>query len=93
LENSVLAIPSICQSFSSGDSPYQQQPEDADNLLLADTFDEWISQIERLISDKDFRRKLGEKARNYVLENYNINNEKNYKKWYNAYSKLLDKNE
>jgi hypothetical protein len=56
LENSMLEIPSICQAFDTGDSPYQQNPADKDYLLLANKYDEWIEQIEKLINDKEYRR-------------------------------------
>jgi len=90
LENSMLEIPTIGQAFSTGDSPYQGV-EDQKYLLLADTTEEWISQIEKLIADKELRRKIGSGAREYVLANYNINDEKNYKKWPEAYNLILNK--
>jgi glycosyltransferase involved in cell wall biosynthesis len=85
LENSVLEIPTIAQGFETGDSPYQGQ-EDSKYLLLAKTQEEWISQIEKFISDKELRRKLGREAREYVLDNYDINDPKNSNKWVEAYS-------
>jgi len=88
LENSMLEIPSVCQSFSTHDSPYEQNPEDKNYLLLADTHEEWIAQIEKLINDKEMRRELGRKAREYVEENYDINT-KGYL-WEQAYKSLLD---
>lgn len=90
LENSLLQIPTIAQAFSTGDSPYQGV-EDQKYLLLADTTEEWIAQIELFIGNKELRREIGIKAQKYILENYNINDEKNYKKWYNAYSELMKK--
>jgi len=89
LENSMLEIPSICQAFSTGDSPYQQNPADKDYLLLANTTEEWIEQMEKLITDKEFRRELGAKARAYVEENYNIETKAHL--WSDAYQKLLNK--
>ena len=88
LENSMFEIPSIGQAFSTGDSPYQQNPEDQKYLLLADTFEEWITQIEKLITDKELRQEMGRKAKEYVEANYDIN--KNSYRWVEAYSKLLD---
>lgn len=88
LENSMFEIPSVCQAFPTGDSPYQQNPEDSKYLLLADTFPEWIEQIEKLINDKELRREMGRKAREYVEENYDIN--KFGYRWAEAYQKLLD---
>ena len=87
LENSMLEIPSICQSFPTKDSPYEQNPEDSKYMLLATDFNSWIEQIEKLINDKELRRELGRKAKEYVETNYNI--EDNAHKWVEAYSKLL----
>jgi glycosyltransferase involved in cell wall biosynthesis len=89
LENSMFEIPSICQAFPTGDSPYQQNPKDTEYLLLADTTEEWIEQIEKLINNKDLRREMGRKAKEYVEEEYNI--EKHAHKWEDAYKKLLIK--
>lgn len=86
LENSMLEIPTIAQSFPTGDSPYEQNPEDRNYLLLAGNQEEWITQIEKLINDKELRREMGRKAREYVEENYSI--EKNAYKWRDAYKTL-----
>lgn len=83
----MLEIPSICQAFPTGDSPYQQNPDDKDYLLLANTTEEWIEQIEKLINNKDFRRELGRKAHEYVAEAYSIEN--NAHKWVDAYKSIL----
>lgn len=87
LECSMLEIPCVAQAFSTGDSPYQQNPEDQKYLLLANTYDEWIAQIEKLIGDKELRREMGRKAKEYVEENYDIN--KNAYRWIDAYKVLL----
>lgn len=88
LENSMLEIPSIGQSFPTGDSPYEIDPEDAQNMLLATDFDSWVSQIEKLIADKELRREIGRKAKEYVENKYAIEN--NAHKWKEAYEKLLE---
>lgn len=86
LENSMLEIPTIGQSFSTKDSPYEQNPEDSEYLLLAETHDQWIEQIEKLINDKALRRDLGRKAREYVENNYSI--DKHAHLWKEAYEKI-----
>jgi len=88
LENSVLEIPTIGQSFSTKDSPYEVNPEDAKHLLLAENSEEFITQIEKLIADKELRLRMGREARDYVLGNYNINDAKNYLKWVEAYKQI-----
>lgn len=87
LENSMLEIPTIAQSFSTGDSPYEVDPEDAKHLLLATDTESWISQIEKLINDKELRREIGRKAREYVENKYSI--EKLAYLWKEAYQTLI----
>lgn len=89
LENSMLEIPTIAQSFPTGDSPYELNPEDAKHLLLATDTESWIAQIETLINNKELRTEMGKKAREYVEENYSI--EKLGHLWKDAYSKLIEK--
>lgn len=86
LEDSMLEIPCVCQAFKTGDSPYQVNPEDSKYMILADGFDEFITAIDKLIADKDYRRELGAKAHEYVEKNYNIEN--NAYKWVDAYKNL-----
>jgi len=86
LENSMLEIPTIGQSFSTKDSPYEVNPEDSKHLLLASNADEFIEKIELLIKDKDLRKKMGKDAREYVEANYTI--EKNAHLWEEAYKPL-----
>lgn len=87
LESSMLEIPCVAQAFSTGDSPYQANPEDRNYLLLADTQEEWIEQIEKLITNKELRREMGRNARDYVETNYNIAT--NAHQWADAYKTLL----
>ena len=87
LENSMLEIPTIGQSFPTKDSPYEVNPEDAKHLLLAENTEQFVTQIEKLIVDKDLREKIGKEAREYVLDNYSI--EKNAHKWVDAYKTLI----
>lgn len=83
----MLEIPVVGQAFADGKSPYQG---DGENLLLAQTQEEWIEQIEKLIVDKEIRREMGREAREYVEENYDI--EKKAHLWEEAYAKIYDNN-
>jgi glycosyltransferase involved in cell wall biosynthesis len=85
LENSMLEIPTIGQSFSTKDSPYEN-PEDAKHLLLAGNTEEFIAQIEKLIADKDLRLKMGQGAKKYVEEVYSIGS--NAHLWVEAYKTI-----
>lgn len=90
LENSMLEIPTIAQSFPTGDSPYEQNPEDRKYMLLAKNTQEFIDNIEKLIASKELREEMGKKAKEYVEENYDINKKAHL--WRETYEKLLDKN-
>lgn len=87
LEASMFEIPCICQSFPDGKSPYEANEADIDNLILATNTEDWITKIEDLIKDKEKREALGKRAKEYVLENYNIET-KGYL-WGEAYKTLL----
>jgi glycosyltransferase involved in cell wall biosynthesis len=80
----MLEIPVIAQSFEN--SPYEEITPDM-GVLIKDNND-WMREINRLIDNKSLRRELGRTAKNYVLKNYNI--EDNYLKWQDAYKKLYD---
>lgn len=86
LEMSMFEIPVIAQSFSTGDSPYEANPEDAKHMILAQTDQEWIDAIEDLVADKEKRAKIGKTAKEYVLANYNIEDKAHL--WEDAYKKL-----
>lgn len=89
LENSMLEVPTIGQSFPTKDSPYEVNPQDAEHMLLATDTASWIEQIEKLITDKELRQEMGKKAREYVEENYSI--EKKAHLWREAYESLFKK--
>lgn len=63
LEASMCEIPVITNLFKG--SPYEK---DKDYLVEAK---DWLKDLEPLIKNKDLRRKLGKKAKKYVLKNYN----------------------
>ena len=89
LEASMLEIPVVAQSFSTGDSPYQGV-EDSKYLELAGNTEEFIEKIEKLIADKELRREMGRNAREYVEENYSIDNKAHL--WEEAYKTIYDNN-
>ena len=86
LESSMLEIPCICQSFPTGDSPYEVDKEDTQYLLLATDLKSWISQIDTLVENKELRLELGKKAHEYVEKKYDINI--NAHRWEDAYKTL-----
>lgn len=86
LEASMLSIPVIAQGFLDGKSPYQD-PEDSKYMTVVVDNQKWMEEIEKLVSNKELRREMGEKAREYVLKKYDIKN--NIQKWKKAYESLL----
>lgn len=88
LEASMLEIPVIAQAFSDGLSPYEANLNDTGFMCMATDTQSWIEAIELLINDQEGRRKLGERAKKYVQENYSI--EKNAYKWVDAYKTLYE---
>lgn len=86
LEASMLAIPVIAQGFSDGKSPYQGS-NDALHMKIITDNTKWEETIEHYLQNPELLRVDGEKAREYVLENYDIN--KNIHKWEQAYQNLL----
>lgn len=49
----------------------------------------WYSELKNLIENEEERKKIAEKGKVFVRENYNIS--KNVNLWFNAYSELLNK--
>jgi glycosyltransferase involved in cell wall biosynthesis len=87
LEASMFEIPCIVSGFADGKSPYQVNPEDQKYLKLVMDNSKWIEEIEKMIADKEGRRELGRKAREYVIKNYKIEDKAHL--WEEAYSKIL----
>ncbi|NTW91011.1 MAG: glycosyltransferase family 4 protein [Erysipelotrichaceae bacterium] len=84
LEASMCEIPVIAQSFESG--PYEEITDDM-GVLIKDN-SKWKEELERLIKDKDLRRSMGKKAKEYVIKNYNIEDKAHL--WADAYNKLCE---
>jgi glycosyltransferase involved in cell wall biosynthesis len=87
LEASMFEIPCIAQGFTSGDSPYQQNPNDAEHMRIVTDNAQWIPTIEEFISNKELRLDMGKKAHDYVLKNYNIEDKASL--WELAYASIL----
>jgi glycosyltransferase involved in cell wall biosynthesis len=85
LEASMCEIPVIAQSFEDG--PYEELKVGDIGILVKDNAD-WMAEINKLINNKNLRRKIGRKAKEYVLNNYNIAD--NAYRWEQAYQSLYD---
>jgi len=72
LEASMLEIPVIAQGFTTNDSPYQQNPKDSQFMRVIIDNSKWMDEIKMFLRYKSLRRDWGQKAKQYVLENYNI---------------------
>lgn len=86
LEASMLEIPVIAQGFTTGDSPYQNS-EDAQRMVVIVDNKDWLPAINKMVANKEMRRDIGRRAREYVIENYSIS--KHIDKWQKAYEGLF----
>jgi len=86
LEAAMLEIPVIAQGFTTNDSPYDNDINGKNGILIKDN-SKWMEETVKLIEDKDLRRKIGKEAKQYVLENYSI--DKHANRWREEYNKLL----
>ena len=86
LEAAMCGIPVIAEGFESGDSPYQAT-DDSDHMLIAEDKEDWEYFINTLIRDKGLRENMGKRAKEYVLNSYNIEN--HFHKWNDAYEKMF----
>jgi len=86
LEASMLEIPVIAQGFIDGLSPYQVNKDDAKHMIIVTDNNKWLSEIDKLVNDKNLRRKIGKEAKKYVLKNYDI--DKKAYLWEEAYYKI-----
>lgn len=101
LEASMLEVPCIVQGFGDGKGPYQVDPEDGkymkivmpegyewnDRQGILTQKDLWMREINKLVGDKELRREMGRKAKEYVLSKYQIKD--NIHLWEKAYASLL----
>lgn len=87
IEASMFEIPTIAQSFSTADSPYEVNAKDKENLILASTTEEFIAWIEHFRKNRNELRALGKRAKVYVEDNYDINGQ-SYK-WEEAYKTII----
>ncbi len=83
LEAAMCEIPVVAQSFKN--APYEEITSDM-GVLVKDN-NKWAEEVEKLIKDKELRRRLGKNAREYVIKNYDIKD--HYHKWADAYKSLF----
>ena len=87
LEMSMLEIPTIAQGFEDGQSPYERDIEDREHMIIVKNDEDWIPEIEKLISDSEKRATMGKSAKEYVINKYSIG--VNSFRWCDAYSTLF----
>lgn len=87
LEASMLKLPCVVQGFADGLSPYQVNPRDKEFCDIVLDNSKWMDALEPLIQSKELREEKGQKAYDYVLENYNI--ETKIDLWTKTYQNLL----
>ena len=84
MEYSAMKFPTIASNVS----PYKEVIEDGvTGLLVENTEAAWVDALERLILDKDLRKRLANNAYDNVRENHNA--DKKAHLWAEAYEKAL----
>ena len=81
LEAAMCEIPVVASSFPDG--PYEELDGEIGIKLTGD----WKETVDELIKNKEKRRAIGKRAKEYVLENYDI--AKHAHKWEEVYNKLI----
>lgn len=87
LEMSLLGIPVIAQGFSDGTSPYEGV--DKPYLTIVSDNSQWYNKITEIEYNHPTYKALANKAREYVLTNYNI--ESYAPKWIEGINSLISK--
>ena len=82
LEAAMCEIPVIASSFE--DAPYEEIPDDA--IIKIPIGKSWKDSIEALIASQSLRRAIGKRAKDYTLDNFNI--ERNAHLWAEAYESI-----
>lgn len=87
LEASMCKMATVAQSFPDGNSPYEVDKEDAENLILANDSQDWIDKVTDLLDNKESIDILKEKSHEYVKNKYDIN--KCGHKWKEVYKTII----
>lgn len=80
LEASMCEVPVLASTFP--DSPYERDRK----YFIPVKTGEWVEKVKELVENKDRRRDIGKKAREYTLQEYNINNKAHL--WVEAYENI-----
>ncbi|HNO53859.1 MAG TPA: glycosyltransferase, partial [Chitinophagaceae bacterium] len=61
--------------------------DDGKNGFVADTEDEWMSAIEKLIKDSELRKKMGAAGRKKIVEKYSV--QSSYKQFLSLFDSIV----
>jgi glycosyltransferase involved in cell wall biosynthesis len=84
-EAGILGVPTV----ASATQTFQEVISDGTDGFLASTQDEWIEKLEKLITNQELRKKMGEKARIKSLREYITKNSHN-EEYYNYLRDILE---
>lgn len=82
LEYSVLEIPTVASS-----TVYGEHIDHGKNSFIADTHDEWVEYLSKLIEGKALRNRMGKAAAKEVKKNWNIDD--HWMEWVKIYEDML----
>ncbi len=86
-ESGLLKVPIVAVR----NSTYENVIIDGENGFLAESDDEWVEKLSKLIEDSKFRKEMGERAREKALRDYTTQN--SHSNEYYAYLKACIKKE
>lgn len=72
-EAGILKVPTIAVA----NQTFREAINDGIDGFLAGSTEEWVDKLEKLITDADFRKRMGEKAREKSLQRYTNKNSRN----------------
>jgi glycosyltransferase involved in cell wall biosynthesis len=83
LEYGMLNVPIVASQ-----SPTYEDIKDGEDGFLATTLAEWEEKLEKLIVDEEFRQRMGQKAHDRIVKEYDI--KKTIKTWIDAYESMYE---
>lgn len=87
IEAGIVGVPTIAAATQT----FREAIEDGVDGFVAGNDEEWIEKLEKLISNPDLRKSMGEKAREKVLQEYTNKNSRNEEYYKYLRSKIAER--
>jgi glycosyltransferase involved in cell wall biosynthesis len=87
LEYSAIGVPGIYSPTVYTEESNFAPVKHGKTGFIADTIDDWVKYLSRLVEDEALRKKMGQEAREEILTNYDLDN--HWQKWIEVYEKVV----